>query len=106
MRRPSIDGGFWFSFGLNLVLNYEGAIAFALALVAHFVFDIPIWIAWLILVFWVGGIFLVTLVLSFLMRNGSSNPSGTGSAGAGTVRFSSRGDGQKFKQDNDENSDV
>ena len=106
MRRPSIDGGFWFSFGLNLVLNYEGAIAFVLALVAHFVFQTPIWIAWLILGLWVGGIFLVTLVLSFFMRNASSNPSGTGSAGAGTVRFSSRGDGQKFKQDNDDTTNA
>ena len=102
MRKPTIDGGFWFSFGLNLVMNFEGAIAFAIALVCHFVFQIPIWIAWLILGLWVGGVFLVTLILSILVRGGSSNDSGTGSKNTGTVRFSSRGDGQGFKSDDDQ----
>ena len=97
MRKPTIDGGFWFSFGLNLVMNFEGAIAFAIALVCHFVFQIPIWIAWLILGLWVGGVFLVTLILSILARGAPSNDSGTGTGKTGTVRFSSHGDGEGFK---------
>lgn len=100
MKRPTIDGGFWFSFGLNLIMNYEGAIAFVVLIICHFVFSIPLWIPLLVLGLWVGGVFLVTLVLSFIIKDAPSNASGNGTRNT-TTHFASRGDGKKFMEERD-----
>lgn len=93
MRKPLVSGGFWFSFGLNLLMNYEGAVLAGILLICHFAFQLPLWIPLAVLGIWFASIFLITAVLAFVVKDAPSNPSGTGKPGAGTVRFSSRGDG-------------
>ena len=98
MRRPTLgDSGFWFSFGLNLVMNWEGALLVVILAAAHVLAGIPLWVLWVELGLWIGGIFAVTLIMSVLARGADPSPSGTGTQGNTTVRYASRGDGQDFR---------
>ena len=99
MRKPTVDGGFWFSFALNLAMNFEGAIAAVVLFVCHFAFGIPLWVPLAVLGLWFGGIFAVTLALSVLTRDAPSNDAGNGFRNQPSTRFSSRGDGQQFDQE-------
>ena len=80
-------------------MNCEGLIAIAIAVACHRIFETPIWVAWLIFGLWFGGILIITLVLTFLVKDAPSNDSGTGSRNTSKMHFSSRGDGQHFKEE-------
>ncbi len=65
MKRPHVDGGFLFCFGLNLILSAYWAIPAVVLFVAHVIAGTPLWAAWLALGLWVLITFGITLFLSW-----------------------------------------
>jgi len=90
MRRPGIDGGFWFSFGLNLVFNAFWALPGVVLVILHFAIGTPLWWGLAALVAWAGIILAITLALSAMGTSGKANRAGTGVGGNVTIRTSSQ----------------
>ena len=92
MKRPQNTGNFLFSWGLNLIMNYELAVlAIIIFIVRIFVPDIPLAVPVGILVFWLVLFFVITLVLTFLIKDVPDDGTSTGRPGTIQPKFSSSG---------------
>ena len=63
MRHTDRSGGFWLTFVLNLILNFEGALPALALLILHYALGWQLWFVWLALGIWAGVIFIGSLVI-------------------------------------------
>lgn len=72
-RRKKSDGGFLLSFLINLVLNFEFAVAAIVLLVLHYTVNVPLWTVWIALGLWI----VPTLIMILVLDNGEIVEQGT-----------------------------
>lgn len=66
-RRKKSDGGFLLSFLINLVLNFEFAVAAIVLLVLHYTVNVPLWTVWIALGLWIVPTLITTILLFVLV---------------------------------------
>lgn len=73
MRKTKKSGGFFLCLLLNMLLNPEGIIAFAVLLGLHFWLSWPIWIAFAVLGIWLFGMIIWMLLIGFANKCGNEH---------------------------------